>query len=896
MDPRDTPSPPKKKRGPYKTYLLNPSSGKEIPGGTLRSRKKNEEPREEQNAVEDVEGEDVIYEQHPQELDESQDDENGVTQNVAGSQSSFQAQVYQQCSSRSVLSEEESEHDGSTQRDGIEEGGIQYELAHGSSEHTPEDQQETNSASDSEGIESPSASTCDSLGEDEMHGEDEMDGEAEMHGEDNMHGEDEPKQKVDYNSKYHLNEKLRLVSPLSRLDALLIILHQAIRHCHTQAFIEDQIKFVNALFGSPVLDISYHVFKNVFPPSSNVQRHYYCGSCEIYVGSCEDFPKDLSSTNCPRPECNREIILHSIDSKNYFITLSIKDQIESILSRPNVKLVEKCIRNTDDICDVFDGELYKRFSQINGNGDVLTCVMNTDGVQVYEDNRGSLYPFFLHLNELVPEIRYKQENLTLGGLWFGKGAPNMALYLKPILSQLMSLSQSGVTVPGTHGNEKRPLFAIGLSVDSVAKAKILCQRQFNGGYSCLYCYHPNDSIADEGKPHLKHFDTSASYPNRTEEEVIKDMVEADTLQRSNLLNLFGVFLVYLLALYLTILSEEKLDIVNTRLDQVTLPQGMSRKPRHLDSKVKYKAKEYRSFFLYFAIPCLEDLLPPRHFQNLKLFVSALHILLSDKISRGDLETARKDLNDFVISFQALYGLEKVTYNLHLCTHHVDMVIQSGPIWTNSNFIFESGNGLLVKLVRGTRSVINEISVKFSRLQTAQQQIVCNPVSNEALLFCSGLLGCKYSKAERYDDVSVTASQAFMQVSDHEGVLLEGNNVPVVNNKVKVFNRVLRNGLLYVSKSYLKTKSTNDSCVQMQDGSYANIDKIVSTNDKLLMCIVQPIRLAEGINFLPAVKKCAFDVHATSSIVSFSQICRKCVFINFDSKSFVIDIPNFYERD
>ena len=545
--------------------------------------------------------------------------------------------------------------------------------------------------------------------------------------------------------------------------------------------------------------------------------------------------------------------------------------------------------------------------------------------------------YFLHLNELAPEIRYKTENLILAGLWFGKGSPNMALYFKPVLKQLMSLSQSGITVPQTDGNVQCPLFAVGLSVDSVAKPKIVCQRQFNGGHSCLYCYHPNDAVADENNPHLKHFDTTSSYPNRTEQEVIKDMFQADTLERSKQLKKssvrgflgVSVFLMLsqlmesvgynpfhivwslvidymhallegvasdLLTLYLGMLSEEKVEIMNNRLEQITLPQGISRKPRRLDGKVKYKAKEYRSFFLYFAIPCLEDLLPARQFHNLKLFVKVLHILLADKISRRVLESARKDLHDFVCGFQTLYGLKEVTYNLHTCTHLVDMVIQNGPLWAYSNFIFESGNGLLVKLVRGTRSVINEISVKFTRLQAAQLQIDRNPVSDEALKFCSEVLGCKYTKAERYEDVSVTGSQTFMQVSDHENNLLEEHNVPVVNGKVKVFNRVLRNGQIYVSKSYSKAKTTNDSCVQLEDGSYVTIDKVILTNDKLLKCIVHPIRLAEENNLLPSIKKCAFDVHAPSCIVNFSQISRKCVFINFDSKSFVIDIPNFYERD
>lgn len=62
---------------------------------------------------------------------------------------------------------------------------------------------------------------------------------------------------------------------MTRLDALLMILHLAVRHCHTQHFIEDQIKFVNALFGEPVLDVSYYVFKTLFKPTVDICKHYW---------------------------------------------------------------------------------------------------------------------------------------------------------------------------------------------------------------------------------------------------------------------------------------------------------------------------------------------------------------------------------------------------------------------------------------------------------------------------------------------------------------------------------------------------------------------------------------------------------------------------------------------
>lgn len=761
--------------------------------------------------------------------------------------------------------------------------------------------------------------------------------EGEVPQQDEGHADQRKKSYVD---KHHLNNLLHPNLPLSRLDVLLMILHMALRHCHTQHFVEDMIMFVNSLFGQCVLDVSWHVFSTLFPSSSSIQFHYFCSSCEVIVDHSNE-AKTARTMLCPDPECNKVIKINSVDSKDYFITLSVREQLENLLKRPDVKLVpkESRISNVNLITDLFNGELFATFSHPGFPLDFLTSIFNTDGAQVLETpGLGSLYPIWMYINEIVPEQRFKQENLILGGLWFGKGSPNMALFLKPFLNQLIDLSMTGVSVPQPGGGTIIcPVFPVACSVDSVCKPKIMCQHQFNGSYSCLYCLHPNDAVTDASSTR-KHFDTSVSYPLRTEESVIEDMAEADRLVMNGQLGkdtirgFFGlsILLIFrklldrypsnpfhiiwsvvidymhavlegvcgsLLEHYKSILSDVQLQIVNQRLDQITLPEGMSRKPRRLDENVKYKAKEYRSFFLYFAVPCFKDILPNQYFVNLSLFVNALHIFLSDSISSAALGEARICMRDFVTGYQRLFGLQSVTYNLHLCLHLADVVKWVGPLWAHSNFIFESGNGLLIRIVRGTRSVINEIAVKFTRHQSAAIVISENPVSDVALKFCNTIMGSKFSKGQTYGGVSVTGSQTFMAVSDEERQLLLDNQVPLPNGKVKVLNRVIRNGIKYLSKAYSKAKTTHDSCVILTNGSYAIIDKIVLNSQDSCLCLIRHIRIAasEGLQ-VRNIKVCSFDVFGGLSVIPFKEIKEKCVFLSFDDKHFVCHIPNFYERD
>ena len=436
----------------------------------------------------------------------------------------------------------------------------------------------------------------------------------------------------------------------------------------------------------------------------------------------------------------------------------------------------------------------------------------------------------------------------------------------------------------------------------------------------------------------RYYDQFVNYNLRSDEEVIRDMYKADGLQRrgelkkdsvngflgisilclfTRLLNfskcstfhmVWGIIIDYMHAalegvaadlfnIYENILSPQQLKVLDEYLKSITPPQGMTRRPRSFSLRPYWKAKEYRAVLLFYALPCLQELLPPRNFLNLKQFVNALHILLSDNISRAQLSEAATCLDNFTVGYQRLYGLENVTYNLHLCRHLMDMVIQQGPLWCYSNFIFESGNGYLVSLIRGTKSIINEIANKHTTILTVSKFITENTISPDALKFCSDVMQCNYSKKQKeIDNVLTTGSLSVAEISEEECVLLELKNVNISDCKVQYYNRVIRKGIVYCSKSYCTGKVYDDSCVLLEDGSYAVIDKIVKSSANELLCLIKPIRIAQGSHIIPSIKTCCYDVFDAPRVVLFSDISRKCLFITFRDKSFVCHIPNFYERD
>ena len=57
---------------------------------------------------------------------------------------------------------------------------------------------------------------------------------------------------------------------------------------------------------------------------------------------------------------------------------------------------------------------------------------------------------------------------------------------------------------------------------------------------------------------------------------------------------------------------------------------------------------------------------------------------------------------FVAQTETLYGKEAMTFNVHQILHLAVNVRDRGPLWSHSDFPFESGNGKLVKKIYAAR--------------------------------------------------------------------------------------------------------------------------------------------------------------------------------------------------
>ena len=92
----------------------------------------------------------------------------------------------------------------------------------------------------------------------------------------------------------------------------------------------------------------------------------------------------------------------------------------------------------------------------------------------------------------------------------------------------------------------------------------------------------------------------------------------------------------------------------------------------------------------------------------------------------------------------------MVYNVHILTHLAQVVFYCGCLWAYSNFVFESGNGQLVRYLKGTKSVVDEICKKYILMQTVSECFDLWPVQDHVRDFSEKVLtfGCTKSEVKQ----------------------------------------------------------------------------------------------------------------------------------------------------
>ena len=135
-------------------------------------------------------------------------------------------------------------------------------------------------------------------------------------------------------------------------------------------------------------------------------------------------------------------------------------------------------------------------------------------------------------------------------------------------------------------------------------------------------------------------------------------------------------------------------------------------PRSISQREHWKANEFKTFMLYYAIVCLKDILPGKYLKHLFLLVWCIHMMLQRTVNRAKVEKVKLVLKCFIQRMEDLYELQGCTFNVHQLSHIGNSVDMCGPLWSTSTFEFESNNRMFGKFFHGTQHGLTQISKHF----------------------------------------------------------------------------------------------------------------------------------------------------------------------------------------
>ena len=244
---------------------------------------------------------------------------------------------------------------------------------------------------------------------------------------------------------------------------------------------------LHILIGPNNLPRSMHKMTKLFSSVLNMISYFTLGL------NCKDVVKlqkgtlRVSEVVCEK--CNHSW-KRNIDDGYFFAMFDLQEQFKRFLETPEINIAlkeneEYRMANRESIEDIYDGELYKILQQtILKSACNFSINLFLDGASFFKSAKRSCWPVLLSLNELPPTLRSKK--LLLAGLWFGPNQPLIHALFKPLNENLKVLANDGVTWRNANGNIlNSKIVPLCCCADTVARAKLMNNVQFNGKFGCL---------------------------------------------------------------------------------------------------------------------------------------------------------------------------------------------------------------------------------------------------------------------------------------------------------------------------------------------------------------------------------------------------------------------------
>lgn len=654
--------------------------------------------------------------------------------------------------------------------------------------------------------------------------------------------------------------------------------------------LEDVCRIVNDSPGrtAPKIPTTKYAIKQLIEPAYECEYHIECPTCHKYsVGlneiCCDQRLKTLNT--------------------NHFVYIPIKQQLIRSIEKNFDEIV--CYNPTTEegvIKDLHDGVQFKKV-QAKFQSKVLSIIANTDGAAVFKTiYNKSIWPVYLQQNYLLPSKRFKTSNMILAVIYFGPNEPNMKEIFYPLLLELSQIQKDGGIIVDRSG-QKHTFMPIltHCCCDLPAKCKVQGISSHSGYFACGYCLHPGTLIYpkqqnySKSKPYVRYTHsnnltrTHTSFLDAYKQFQFKPILgirniscmvaaeEFDLVYGFNIDYMHCVLLgamKKLMDLWLNsrnhmeeyYIKKRHQHIFDKRICAIKPTTDIGVQPLSVFNRSNYKAKTYRLMLLFYVRCCLPGCLDKKFIDNFELLSSAIYILLGEKITSEDIRQAEIKLQNFVESFEALYGKHSVTMNIHLMKHIAEGVRQSGPLWCQSAFSFESNNGVFVRSNNAKLNILQSMAWKYTikpTIESALDEVIKNDV----------ILKEKFVIQSDSTDHRLLESQGFQNLE-----------------KISTF-KVLKMNSRKFSSIMAKSLQTADYFIELVEGKIGAVKFFILTENKNVYVLLEEFMTIEIFSHIRQIQSTN-----KTQIYSLNSIKLKLILIEVEGKKFVSSLPNMFEEN
>lgn len=598
-------------------------------------------------------------------------------------------------------------------------------------------------------------------------------------------------------------------------------------------------------------------------------------------------------------------------NNNYMIYIPLEQQIQQTLNENFAEIIDYLYRKRQagTISDTDDGNLFKKIKKNNPFSHILSLTLNIDGAEIYKSAKNSLWPIQLYQNYLPPNLRFRPENILIVGLYFGKCKPDVFNLLYPLAKELSVIQSKKITVHDSRNNEFHTFlpYVVIVSCDLPAKHMLLNFVALSGYNSCSFCLHPGESVLGvKGKKNIR-YTFHENCAKRTHDETIKigasiglngkpikGIKGRSVMELFDSINVVDSFAIdfmhgiagivkHVIEIWIgkksLLMPPYKIFKINTLDQRKQLNRrilclkpyaNITRKPRSILDVSLFKASEFLMYLWFYLPLTTKGILDKKIINNFEKLSVASYILCKKTIDHDELEKSCEMLGDFVNEFEAIYGKNAITNNLHLLTHYKDMIKNCGPLWSYSLFGFEGNMGVIKNFVSGPTDSMRQIAEKY--LNWKNFPVVKKDTNTD------GLFQPKTLKLDL----------------KQKNILREFGYILPNQEHMRIFRCLNKNRMRFSSLEFPTTKSI-DYFVEMEDSEIGKVNFFFIFSDEYFLLLKlyneQPRSKMQERNHLKQISETG-----EFKIYKCTQIKKKLLYFKVQFAEYISEEPNIYNRN